>query len=269
MRTLLEQRPDPGAVPGIDHVDRFRAQAGLIAWDGEALARVRLASDLARVLHVAALLEEDTTITTRQASSLGLERSDDLAVFLPQWALEEDEHGRALRALLSQQVYDPPACRPASVPHRRRLVARVPAHLLGHVPSVPFVFCVLGAAAEYVATSLYAELARQAPVPAVEQLLRSIARQEARHFAFFLAAARLRGDAMSDLEGRLSRRVLAAVWEPIGVPTLGRAAWLEVFAGWLADEHLRQRLEMMDRVVDSVPHLAGMRLMGTFLEDLP
>lgn len=162
MPTALDRIPDIGAGRGLDHVERFRAHAGLIAWDGEALARVRLAPDLARILHVAALLEEDTTITTRQASSLGLERSDDLAVFLPQWALEEDEHGRALRALLSHQEYEPPACRPASVPHRRRLVARVPVHLLGRVPSVPFVFCVLGAAAEYVATSLYAELARRA-----------------------------------------------------------------------------------------------------------
>jgi hypothetical protein len=268
MPTVLERTPDAGAVRGIDHVDRFRAHAGLIVWDEDALARVQLAPDLARILHVAALLEEDTTITTRQGSSLGLDRFDDLAAFLPQWALEEDEHGRALRALLSHQVYEPPACRPASVPHRRRLVARMPVHLLGRVPSVPFVFCVLGAAAEYVATSLYAELAGRAATPPVEQLLRSIARQEARHFAFFLAAARLRGDAMSDLEGLLSRKVLGAVWEPIGVPTLGRAAWLETFADWLDDEHLRHRLEMMDRVVDSVPHLAGMHLMGTFLRDV-
>lgn len=258
----------PGVFCGSDHVARFRAHAGPIAWDAEALAQARLAPGLARILHVAALLEEDTAITTRQGSSLGIDRVDDLAVFLPQWALEEAEHGRALRALLAHRAYEPPACRPASVPHRRRLLARVPLHLLGHVPSVPFVFCVLGAAAEYVATSLYAELAGRAEASEVEQLLRSIARQEARHFAFFLAAARLRGEAMSEWEGRASRRVLGAVWEPIGVPTLGRAAWLEVFAAWLDDEHLRHRLEMMDRVVDSVPHLAGMRLMGTFLGDV-
>jgi len=60
--------------------------------------------------------------------------------------------------------------------------------------------------------------------------------------------------------------VLRAVWEPIGVPTLGIAAWSEVFSEWLADPRIQQRLVMMDRVVDSIPHLDGVGLMATFLD---
>ena len=147
-------------------------------------------------------------------------------------------------------------------------MARVPAQAVGRLPQASFLFCVLGAAAEYVATILYAELAKRSDASQVTELLRSIARQEARHFAFFLAAARVRGRRMSVVNGHLSRNALRAIWEPIGVPTLGKDAWLEMFAGWLDDDHLRHRLEMMDRVVDSIPQLEGMRLMGTFLDEV-
>jgi hypothetical protein len=250
------------------YLDRFQARAGLITWDMEALARIHLAPDFAQILHAAALIEEDTALTVRQCNSLGFDRLADLAPFLPQWEAEEAEHGRALRALVAHQT--PVAGRGQS--GRRRsvdhLVASVPARFIGRRAHAPFIFCALGAAAEYVATAIYAELANRANPPALSQLLRSIARQEARHLAFFLAAARVRGSQMSSLDGRFSRSVLGALWAPIGVPTLGKEAWLELFAEWLDDDHFRNRLEMMDRVVDSIPQLAGMRLMGTFLDEV-
>jgi len=251
---------------GVDYLDRFRCQQGLISWNAAEFGRCRLNTGFARILHVAALLEEDTAITVRQGDSLGLDRVPDLAVFLPQWDVEEAEHGRALRALLAYQEYEPPQPSPPSVSRRRRLVARVPAQAVGRLPQAPFLFCVLGAAAEYVATILYAELAKRSDAPQVTQLLRSIARQEARHFAFFLAAARVRGHRMSAVNGRLSRSVLRAIWEPIGVPTLGTTTWHTMFGGWLEDEHFRHRIVMMDRIVDSIPHLEGARLMAAFLD---
>jgi hypothetical protein len=39
-----------------------------------------------------------------------------------------------------------------------------------------------------------------------------------------------------------------------------------VFSEWLADPRIQQRLVMMDRVVDSIPHLDGVGLMATFLD---
>lgn len=248
------------------HVGRFQSHQGLITWDEAALAGCRIEPTAARFLHVAALLEDDTAITTRQATALGLHRSGDLAVFLPQWSCEEAEHGRALWTLLAQQTYEPPAPAPRTTSLRRRMVAHVPASAVGLLPQAPFLFCVLGAAAEYVATVIYAELAKQATASPVSALLRAIARQEARHFAFFLAAARLRGDDLSAFEGRTARRALEAMWEPIGVPTLGATAWHALFDSWLSDHHTRTRIERMDRIVDSIPHLAGAQLMASFLD---
>lgn len=251
---------------GGDYLDRFRSHQGLISWNPSDLDGQRLDPTLAQILHVAALLEEDTAITVRQGTSLGLGRAPDLGSFLPQWDLEEAEHGRALRALLAHQEYPPPLPRAPATARRRRLLALVPARTVGRLPTAPFLFCVLGAAAEYVATVLYSELAKRSEAPEVSQLLRSIARQEARHFAFFLAAARVRGREMSAVNGCLSRQVLEVIWEPIGVPTLGRTTWQALFGGWLEEDRFRGRMEMMDRIVDTVPHLRGARLMGTFLE---
>jgi hypothetical protein len=253
----------------LDYVDRFRAQAGLISWDPNDLRSCSTGSDLARILHVAALLEEDTAITVRQGASLGMHRCADLAVFLPQWDAEEAEHGRALRCLIEGQDYEAPSPAPRSIGLRRRTLARIPASTFARVPQTSFLFCVLGAAAEYVATTIYAELASRTDSRVVEQLLRSIARQEARHFAFFLAAARVRGRSLSTMNGRLARLVLRTVWEPIGVPTLGAPAWRDMFADWLDDDGFRRRVEMMDRVIDSIPHLEGAGLMRRFLDEIP
>ncbi len=252
-----------------DHVARFRARAGPISWEAAELARCTIEPELARMLHVAALLEEDTAITVAHAHAFGLGRSADLAAFLPTWDREEAEHGRALRALLAHQEYVAPEPARRSIALRRRALARVPIRPLVRRPETSFLFCVLGAAAEYVATVIYAQLAAQTRSPRVERLVRSIARQEARHFAFFLDAARIRGDRLTDLQGRAARRVLRSLWEPIGLPTLGRSTWHATFAPWLDDEHFRGRVARMDRIVDSIPHLAEARLMATFLDDLP
>lgn len=249
------------------HIERFLRRSGLIDWDGDLLARSHLDPELCRTLHVAALLEQDTEITVRQTRALGLDRVDDVAAFLPVWEAEEAEHARALRWLLSHQRYRPPQPRPAAIPRRRRLVARVPASALGRLPSTGLVYCALGAAAEYLTILTYTEVTREVDDPAVGALLQDITRQEGRHFAFFLAAARARADAISPMSGRLARRALVAVWEPVGVPSLGVDAWTAQFGRLLGNARFRARIEGMDRVVDSIPHLDGLHLMETFLRE--
>lgn len=247
------------------YVERFLRRSGLIDWDGGSLARSRVDPELCRTLHVAALLEQDTDITAHQTRALGLDRAADVAAFLPVWEAEEAEHARALRSLLAYQRYAVPERRPAAIPRRRRWVARVPASAVGRLPATGLVYCALGAAAEYVTILTYTELGREVDDPVVGALLRAITRQEGRHFAFFLAAARERAAAMSSANGRIARRALVALWEPVGVPSLGIDAWHAQLGCRLAGPAFRARVEGMDRVVDSIPHLGGLHLMATFL----
>lgn len=253
--------------PPEEYTQRALRGAGKIHWDSERLAGSSIHPDLARILHVGALLEDDTAITVRHADSLGLSRSRDLAQFLPMWDEEEAEHGRALHFLLGRQQYTPPEAAPASISRRRRALSRLPLSAVGRFPQTPFLFCVLGAAAEYVATVTYHELIKRVDDPSVTQLLRDITRQEARHFAFFLAAAKHRGAALSATNGRIARRALTAMWEPIGVPSLGRPVWERLFGEWMRDEDFVARITMMDRVVDSIPHLCELHLMESFLQE--
>lgn len=249
-----------------EYVVRFQARAGIIDWEADKLRQSSLDPGLARVLHVAMRLEDDTSITVQQGRSLGVDRDVDIAEFLPVWRLEEAEHAKALRCLLDGRRYDPPTPVATAIARRRNLVAAVPIQVAHLFPQTTFVFCVLGAASEYLATAIYAELAKRADDPVVQHLLRSVARQEARHFAFFLAAARERGRAMGKATGAVARRATRSVWTPIGVSTLGVERWFDLFAEWLNDDTFRERILMMDRVVDSIPHLANLRLMARFLE---
>jgi hypothetical protein len=245
----------------------YQRRSGLITWDRDALSSCVLDQEVSLILHAVALLEEDTAISSHQARSLGIDRAADIAAFLPTWEQEEAEHARALRFLLEKQSCSAPPARPRLASFRRRCIARVPGSVLDNLPQPAFVFCVLGAAAEYVAIVTYTELAKRVDHPAAAALLRSIARQEGQHFAFFLAAAKGRGEAMSTRSGRVSRRVLASVWEPPGVPSLGLAAWRTTFAPLLNSADFCARSLMMDRIVDSVPHLDGLHLMATFLRE--
>ena len=265
MSDRFEGGDDSAAPP--DYVTRYLRHAGLLNWDRAALASCRLEEEFCRVLQVVALLEEDTAISARQARSLGIDRASDIASFLPAWEQEEAEHARAIRFLLAPQSYTPVRPRSAAIPLRRRLLAHVPATAFRRFPQPAFVYCALGAAAEYVTIATYLEFAATVEQPAVVSMLRAIARQEGRHFAFFLAAARARAEMMSTTSGRVARRALVSLWEPVGVPSLGLPAWRTAFDRLLERAEFRARVERMDRVVDSIPHLSGLQLMHTFMRE--
>jgi len=249
-----------------EHAARFLRDAGLVHWDEVACAGARVDPQVSRILHVVAQLEADTAITTQHAHTLGIDRADDIAAFLPQWAAEEAEHARAISVLLQHQTYVPPVAAPPAIARHRRLVARVPRQLFGRLRATGLVYCTLGAAAEYVTVVVYRELVAMVDDQAVEALLHEITHQERRHCAFLLTAARERARAISPVEGHLTRWVLAEMWAPPGVPSLGLDAWRDAFGPFIDDAVLRARVQEMDRIVDTIPHLGDLHLMQQFLE---
>jgi hypothetical protein len=249
------------------YVESYLRRSGPIAWDPNVLSRSQVEPAPSRMLHVVAQLEADTAISARQGRSLGIDRASDVAAFLPSWEQEEAEHARAIRFLLSHQSYAPPLPGPATISRRRRVIARLPAGVLRRAPQPALVYLTLGAAAEYVTIVVYSELARVVEDPAVAHLLRDIARQEGRHFAFFLAAARARAEKMSTTNTRVARRMLSAVWEPPGVPSIGLSAWRTAFDPLLRNDAVCARVATMDRIVDTIPPFADLGLMRGFLHN--
>lgn len=266
----IDRRPDRlGVTARSDHVERFARGAGLIDWVPDELAACWLDEDVARLLAVAVLLEEDTAISAAQARALGLDRAPDMAVFLTAWEEEEAEHARALRCLTAGHVGGRPPSRPAGNSLKRHGQALVPARLLGRFGPVGVAFCTLGAAAEYVAIVIYTELAKATADPAAAALLRAIIRQEGRHLGFFLAAAQQRAAGMPLHEQRLARWLVARLWTPVGMATLGTDRWWDQIGPLLEQPEVRARVQRMDRVVDAVPHLVGLGLMGGLLAAHP
>jgi hypothetical protein len=247
------------------YVSRFLSASGVIPWEPDAVAGCRLDASTAMALQIAAVLEEDTAISAAHARSLGLDRAADMGAFLPRWEVEEAEHGGILRALVAATAM-PDIRSKAIVAHRRR-VAALPLRGLGRFPATGLVYCTLGAAAEHLAITSYTALVARSEHPTVVSSLRAIIRQEGSHLAFFAAAARARGEAMSSAQGRLARRALIRLWQPIGVSSLGWEVWCTRNREWVDDERLRARAARMDALIDTIPHLAGLRLMDRFLHD--
>jgi hypothetical protein len=159
-----------------------------------------------------------------------------------------------------------PVSRPASIPLRRRWLARLLAGPLRRLSQTEFVYCALGAAGEYVALASYTEIQKLIDDPTAVALLRQIIRQEGRHLAFFMEAARVRAQNLPTFSGRTARQAFKILWAPVGVPSLGMKAWRDIFAPLLNREGFRGRLMMMDRVIDQIPPLHGLDLMTNFLE---
>lgn len=253
------------ATDDLGHVARFARGAGRIDWAPDDLAGCQLDDDVARLLAVAVLLEDDTGISAAQARALGLDRAPDMAAFLTAWEEEEAEHGRALRCLTAGHVEGRPPARPVGSSLKRHGQALIPARVLGRLGPVGVAFCALGAAAEYVAIVIYTELAKATADPAAAALLRSIICQEGRHLRFFLAAAQRRAATMPSHERRVARWLVARLWTPVGMATLGADRWWDEIGPLLERPEVRARVVRMDRVVDAVPHLAGLGLMGRLL----
>ena len=254
-----------GAHGAGERAERFLRDAGPVPWDPRALRGAALDPVTARMLEVAAGLEADTGITRDQASALGIDRAPDLAAFFPVWAMEEAEHARALRALVDGRAFPEVPPRPPEIARRRRALTRLPVSVLRRLPEPAVVACTFGATAEYVTIIVYRTIAEDLEDAAVRGLLRDIVRQEARHLAFLLAAARARAAELGPVHARVTRRVIRAMWEPPGVPSLGVEGWRDVFAPLLGRAELRARVASMDRMVDSIPHLEGLALMARYL----
>lgn len=261
----MNGRTSSSASDGSEWTERFLRHAGPVSWNRHALRTAVMDPLSCRMLDAAAGLETDTGITRDQAGALGIDRAPDLAAFLPLWAAEEAEHARALRALVAGRVYPAVPQRPPDIARRRRALARLPLSTLRRFPEPALVACTFGAAAEFVTIIVYRAIAERVEDPVVRRLLGDIVRQEARHLAFLLAAARARATELGRVHAWVARRVIRAMWEPPGVPSLGVDGWREVFAPLLVRDDIRSRVASMDRLVDSIPHLEGLALMARFL----
>ena len=217
-------------------------------------------------LHTLAYMRDVKNFTNRDLVGLAghpATLADPLvARFLDAWRAEEAEHARALDRFLTAHcegrgVALPPlqAPPPATTTVTERLLVAA-TRPLGHV--VTTVHMTWGALNELLTLNGYRLLARRTGHPMLAELLRRIAAQEARHYAFYLLQAEYRL-----AESRLARLVVPALvgrtWTPVGVGDAYKApeefdAVLDYLA---AGERGARAVRSMDEAIARLPGFAG------------
>ena len=236
---------------------------GRLPWNPERLRHAVVDPGLERVVCAAAFVESHSYQEVRKARVVGLDRHSEVRPFLEVWLAEESEHGRALRFLAESH-----GLRPEEILHtgkgRRRSVASL--GLAGARLSrlAPTVALGVGAAAEYLTRVLYLSVRERSSDETVRDLFSALAAQEGRHLGFFINAAKAAHPEVSTAHLRAARKALLLTWRPVGVDRLGLETWLSVFDPLFADERFREQVLGMDRALDVIPVMRGLRLMHRF-----
>lgn len=218
------------------------------------------------VLHAAQSVEADTPYQYLKVDAMGFSRRrGDMRLFFDQWLDDERSHAACLDALL--RVH-PDVERPAHLPHMQAgeigSLRKSGFRAIGRLDASLVAFNALGAGAEFVTNHVYLMVGAQMRGDSAA-LLTELARQERQHMMFYLGAAQ--ATTLSKPGVRLARSFLERYWVPVGVDFLGIDAWLEAFGDMLASPEAIDRMTRMDRLIDTIPGLAGLDLMARFLDD--
>jgi hypothetical protein len=124
-----------------------------------------------------------------------------------------------------------------------------------------------GAVNEWTAQAAYARLGQRAQHPVLSTLLSRIMRQEGRHADFYARQAerRLRGDARARW---LTRTALRRWWGPVGSTLLPRHEVAFLAGHLFSGRDGRAMTERIDRRLDQLPGLSGLRLTTVAAERL-
>jgi hypothetical protein len=233
--------------------------------DVDAFARAPLPPDALRALTYMSDIESHTIVYLRELLATRAIDDPEMAAFFACWFYEETAHGRALARVLTANGH-PPAARPRSPrTWRVRLEEFSVAALSAAWPPFIAVHMTWGAINELTALTAYRRLARVAGHDALTMLLGHIARDEARHFAFYYGHAE-RHLAASATTRRVVRGLIRRFWAPVGYGVQPNAE-LRALADYLfSGSEGRAASALIDRTMRRLPGFADVDLLGAWLD---
>lgn len=246
-------------------IDRYRATTARLDdadIDYGAFRDQPLDEDALRCLRYMHDVELHTVCYLRDLLCTPAHADPDITTFLTFWAYEEYWHGEALGRVLA--AHDEPAgTRRLVATGRRRglrerlgpLPALVSSGLTRHAGAVHMTW---GALNEWTTQAGYLRLAQRAGHPVLADLLGRIARQEGRHIDFYAAQATER---LADRPRaqRLTRFALDKLWRPVGSGVMPAAETRFLVRHLFTGDAGRALVERIDRRIDRLPGLAGLR----------
>ncbi len=198
-------------------------------------------------------------------------RDPEITAFLACWSYEEHWHGDAIAQVLDAHGEASGTTRLTSM--RQRLAVRDslrPATfsaISATTKHLPAVLMAWGALNEWTTQSGYERLIEKARHPVLSELLRRIMRQEGRHIDFYASQARARLGA-SQPARRLTRQILRFWWAPVGSGVMPKAEVSFLAAYLFGDDRGRRAALRVDRQIDRLPGLDGLRLFEGALSGL-
>ena len=213
-------------------------------------------------------VEGHTMCYLRDVLATKAHRDPEVTAFLACWGYEELWHGEAIAEVLRAHGETAGSSRIEEV--RRRLPKTDSLR--------PFLFSVAsgfvnmtalqmtwGAINEWTTQAGYSRLAQKAQHPVLSELLRRIMRQEGRHIDFYSAEARNRLSS-SKVARRLTRSALKQWWKPVGSGVMPPGEVRFLVSHLFGDEAGIDVARRIDRQVDRLPGLEGLRLVETTVE---
>lgn len=228
--------------------------------DWQLAARVGLTDDEARLLGHAADIEGQTPFYVRELMNTPARYQADTVGFLTIWGYEEYFHAQAIHRLLAACGRADRAIDVSTT--RRRVTARawieeIAQGMLARFATEAFtaLYFTWGASQEYLTTHAYQTMAANTANPVFATLARRIAKQERRHYAWYLAGAREHLE-RSPLGQRLTRAVLDRVWTPVGVGVKSEADTALATRALFGGRH-EELFTAMQAKIAALPGLAG------------
>lgn len=247
-------------------VDRYKQQTAALDisdLDLGRFSRQPIDDDTLRCIRYMHDVENHTVCYLRDLLVTPAHQDPDITAFLTFWNFEEFWHGDALGRILSAHG-EPSGQRVQAMRRRLPIKDRLSplAHLAGSAlagESFIAIHMSWGAINEWTTQAGYARLAARSGHPLLTEILRRIMKQEGRHIDFYASQANRR--LAADRKARvITRWALKHLWSPVGSGVMPATETRFLIGHLFAGDEGRLMAERIDRRIDRLPGLAGLRL---------
>jgi hypothetical protein len=256
-------------------VDKFTSTSVSVNWDDLDLESFRtnpLPEQSLRTLRYMTDVEYHTVCYTRDLLTTPSHKEADMSAFMTMWNREEFWHGEALATVLSMHNitvdFDEVKASRLKLGWKDRLDP-IKQSIAGKIVGNDFVAVHMawGAANELSAIQAYHRMAELEKDPVLAELLRRIAKQEARHVAFYTSQARDRL-AKSKKAQVIARFALGKFWAPVGSSIMERSEVQHVMNHLMSGPDGRKAARRIDSAIGGMPGLEGLTIVNDSLDAL-
>jgi hypothetical protein len=256
-------------------IDEYKARTDRLRWDDidlGAFGDERLDEGALRCLRYMHDVEFHTVCYLRDLLLSPAHSDPEVTSFLSFWVYEEFWHGEALAAVLDAHGEPSGRSRVGAMRQRLRIAERLrPLGMMVGSALAGRDFVALhmawGAINEWTTQAGYARLAARAGHPVLSELLKRIMRQEGRHIDFYASQAEGRL-ATSPRAQRITRWALRRLWSPVGSSVMPEEETRHLAGYLFAGSRGMDMARRIDRRVDRLPGLSGLRLLEGSLSEL-